>query len=233
MPHEHIVKKFDKNLEKIKQSILEMGGLAGLQLRDATAVLLSYDAAEVARITAHDRIINGLNKDIHDRAGLLIVRRQPMALDLRQTLAPISISNALERIGDHAKSTAKRARIIDSTPPDAATLEMIAQISNIVQAMLKDVLIAYENADIDLAAKVREQDKEVDALNKQFIQVVVAVLLKNPQMAESLIHLTLISRNFERIGDHICNIARTVHQIVTGEDLKASMPRPKPQTDTA
>lgn len=117
MEHEHIVKKFDKNLEKIKKTIVEMGGLVGLQINDATAVLATFDAAEVERIATYDRIINGLNKDIHDRAEILIVRRQPMALDLRKTLAPINISGELERIGDHAKSTAKRAHIIHNTPP--------------------------------------------------------------------------------------------------------------------
>ncbi len=231
MAHEHIVKKFDRNLEKIKTTIVEMGGLVGLQLNDATAVLFSYDAAEVDRITAYDRIINGLNKDIHDRAEILIIRRQPMALDLRQTLAPINIAGELERIGDHAKSTAKRAHIMHNNPPEDATLDLIAQMSVIVQAMLGDVLIAYGNADIDLAAKVREQDKEVDVLNKQLVQTVIETLSKTPEKAESLIHLTLISRTFERIGDHICNIARYVHQIVTGEDLKASSHPANPRTD--
>lgn len=99
---------------------------------------------------------------------------------------------------------------------------MIAQMSTIAQAMLADVIIAYENSDIDLAAKIRAQDKDVDVLYKQVVQTVIETLAKTPDTAESLIHITLIARNFERIGDHICNIARYVHQIVTGEDLKAS-----------
>lgn len=223
MEHEHIVKKFDKNLEKIKATIVEMGELVGLQVNDATAVLSSYDKAEVDRIRAYDRIINGLNKDIHDRAEILIVRRQPMALDLRQTLAPINISGELERIGDHAKSTAKRAHIIHNATPDDATLDMIAQMSMIAQTMLDDVIVAYVNADIDLAAKIRAQDKDVDVLYEQVLKTVIETLSKTPDKAKSLIHITLIARNFERIGDHICNIARYVHQIVTGEDLKASV----------
>ncbi len=221
MAHEHIVKKFDKNLDKIKLTIIEMGGLVGLQVNDATAVLGAYDVDEVERITSYDRIINGLNKDIHDLAEILIVRRQPMALDLRKTLAPFSISGELERIGDHAKSTAKRARIIDTSAPEDAIMELISQMSVIVQDMLADVMIAYTKDDLELAAKVRERDDDVDALNKQLVQNVIEALGKTSQNAECLIHLTLISRNFERIGDHICNISRYVHQIATGDDLKA------------
>ncbi len=223
MENEHIVKKFDANLEKIKATIIEMGGLVGLQVNDATAVLLSYDKSEVDRIRTYDRIINGLNKDVHDRAEILIVRRQPVALDLRQTLAPINISGELERIGDHAKSTAKRAHIIHSAPRADAVLDMITQMSANVQSMLEDVMVAYATADIELAEQIRDQDKDVDAIYKNAVQTVVETLSKTPDNAESLIHLTLIARNFERIGDHICNIARYVHQIVTGEDLKASV----------
>lgn len=231
MTHEHIVKKFDKNLDKIKTTIVEMGTIVGLQLRDATAVLFSYERAEVDRIISHDRSINGLEKDIYSRAETLIARRQPVALDLRQTLAPINISGELERIGDHAKSTAKRAHIFNDTPPESAITELIAQMSLMVQAMLDDVLIAYENGDIELAEKIRRQDKEVDVLNKQLVQLVIKAVSNTPQKAECLIHITLISRNFERIGDHICNISRYVHQIVTGEALKASRPLAKLRTD--
>jgi len=222
MTHEHIVKKFDRNLDKIKASIVEMGSLVGLQINDATAVLLSYDAAEAKRIAAYDRIINGLNKDIHDRAEILIIRRQPMALDLRQTLAPINIAGELERIGDHAKSTAKRAHIIDNNRPDEPTLTLISQMSEIVQDMLTEVIVAYKTVDLELAASVREQDQKVDELNQNLLQSAIEALSNNTENAESLIHLVLISRNFERIGDHITNIARYVHQIATGDDLKAA-----------
>ncbi|WP_456390730.1 phosphate signaling complex protein PhoU [Profundibacter sp.] len=231
MTQEHIVKKFDKNLDKIKTTIVEMGTIVGLQLRDASAVLFSYDRAEVDRITSHDRVINGLEKDIYSRAETLIARRQPMALDLRQTLAPINIAGELERIGDHAKSTAKRAHIFNDTLPEIAITELITQMSLMVQAMLDDVLIAYGNGDIELAAKIRRQDKKVDELNKQLVQLVIEAISSTPQKAECLIHITLISRNFERIGDHICNISRYAHQIVTGEDLKASRPPAKLRTD--
>jgi len=222
MTQDHIVKKFDKNLHKIKSAIMEMGHIVGLQLRDATAVLQAYDPTEVERITTHDRIVNGLEKDIYNSAELLIARRQPVALDLRQTLAPINIAGELERIGDHAKSTAKRAHIINATPEKSADLGLIIQMSEILQSMLVDILRAYDTGDLALATTTNARDATVDALNSQLLQMAIETLPKTPDHAAGLIHLALISRNFERIGDHICNIARYVHQIETGEDPKAS-----------
>ncbi|MDQ7070973.1 MAG: phosphate signaling complex protein PhoU [Rhodobacterales bacterium] len=223
MTHEHIVKKFDRNLEKIKVSVLEMGEIVIQQVEDATAVLVTFDSKEADRITMLDRWVNGLNKEIYDRAEILIVRRQPMALDLRQSLAPINISSELERIGDHAKSTAKRAEIINKGDPVQAALDLILEMSRLVQTMLRDVLVAYANLDVELAAEIRMRDREVDNLNKQMLEAAIALTRAMPENAEALIHLVLISRNFERAGDHVCNIARFVHQIATGEDLKASV----------
>lgn len=70
-------------------------------------MLGAFDPAEVDRIIQLDLTVNGLHKEVHDRAELLITRRQPLALDLRQTLAPINIAGELERIGDHACNIAR------------------------------------------------------------------------------------------------------------------------------
>lgn len=224
MENTHIVKKFDKNLDKLKTRILEMGELVNHQVEDATAMLGAFDPTEVERILLLDLTVNGLHKEVYDRAELLITRRQPLAQDLRQTLAPINIAGELERIGDHAKSTAKRGRILCRNSTEETVLDMIQQMSTKVQKMLVDVLIAYANDDIELAAEVRAQDKDVDTLNKMLVKCVIDTLDSQASgSSESLVQLTLISRNFERIGDHACNIARYVHQISTGEDLKASI----------
>ncbi len=222
MERQHIVKKFDKDLDRIKTAILEMGALVGQQLLDATTLLSRFDPDEVERIVVLDRTVNGFHKDIHDRAEILIARRQPMAQDLRQALAPINIAGELERIGDHAKSTAKRARIFNDNTPSPEILSLVNESGEIVRGMLADVMIAYDNGDIDLAARIRAQDDQVDAQNKKLVKAVIATVPQRPEITEALVHLVLVSRNFERVGDHVANIARYVHQIATGEDLKAS-----------
>lgn len=222
MGNAHIVARFDSDLNKIKAQILEMGDLVISQMREATEALSRYDAEEVDRLVATDRRINGMHKEVYSAAERLIALRQPMALDLRQALSPINIAGELERIGDHAKSTAKRSRKLADDPSEKAAMTIIHQMSAMVQAMLADALIAYTNSDIELAAEVRLRDLEVDKLNKSTFTVAVEGIAQAPQEAETFIHLILLARNFERVGDHVVNIVRHVHQIVTGEDLKAS-----------
>ena len=218
----HIMSRYDKDLKKLKRRVLEMGRQVGDQLSEATEALENFDAGDVERLIAFDRTINGMHQDIYSRAERLIALRQPMAVDLRQALLPINIAHELERIGDHAKSTAKRARLLDKSDAGGPARAKIMQMSDMLQAMLEDVLRAYDDNDTDLAATVRERDIAIDQLNKDVFDMQVAAIPGAANESETHFHLVLLARSFERVGDHIVNIARHVHQIVTGIDLKAA-----------
>ncbi len=218
MPHTHIVGRFDKDLGKIKDKILDMGELVIAQIKGATDALARLDEAEADRLIAGDRTINSMNDSISALAERLIALRQPMALDLREALSPINISGELERIGDHAKSTAKRAKKLGAGAITGEPLDMLLQMSAIVQQQIADVLVAYRDSDVDLAALIRERDQQVDDLNKALFNLVVELLGNAGGNAETLVHVALIARNFERVGDHVANMAHYVNHIVTGDD---------------
>ena len=222
MEKEHIVGAFDADLDRIENEILAMGKLVKKQIRAATNALLEINIEEIDSLIANDREINGMNKNINTLAEQMIAMRQPMAVDLRLALMATSIATELERLGDHAKSTAKRISRLTDVAPEKSIMDLIEKMSDLVTSMLTDALKAYKNRNIEKAAEVRVKDTEVDDINGMIFKMAVKAIKKNPEDIETLIHIILLSRNFERAGDHIVNIARQVHQIVTGEDLKAS-----------
>ena len=222
MEKEHIVGAFDADLDRIENEILAMGKLVKKQIRSATNALLEIKTEEIDSLIANDREINGMNKNINMLAEQMIAMRQPMAVDLRLALMATSIATELERLGDHAKSTAKRVRRLADVAPEKNIMDLIEKMSDLVTVMLTDALKAYKNKNIEKAAEVRVKDAEVDDINDKIFKMAVKAIKKNPEDIETLIHIILLSRNFERAGDHIVNIARQVHQIVTGDDLKAS-----------
>ncbi len=222
MENQHISSRYDKDLDKLKQRILDMGKQVITQLAEATEALDEFDASEVDRLVAFDRTINGMHQDIYTRSERLIALRQPMALDLRQALSPINIAGELERIGDHAKSTAKRARKLEGHEAGGPARDKIREMSGLVQVMLTDALRAYAESDIALAEDIRARDRQIDQINKDIFAMQIAAISEAPQDAETHVHLIVLARGFERVGDHVVNIARHVHQIVTGIDLKAT-----------
>lgn len=222
MESEHIVSRYDAHFARINSDIQAMGVLVAEQLSKATEALTEFDAEAVDQLIATDRRINAMQQNVYTESERLIALRQPMALDLRKALSPINIAAELERIGDHAKSTAKGARKLAATSVDATLLGVLLEMSSLVQVMLLDALTAFRESDTALAADIRARDLEIDQMNKAVFAKAVQEMDGSKGVSESYMRVVLLARGFERVGDHVVNITRHIHKIVTGEDLKAS-----------
>ena len=119
--HEHIVSSYKEELSALDNKIATMGGLAEQLLGQAIDALERRDP-KLAETTIHnDERIDVLEHEVEEQAIIMIARRQPMALDLRQIMTAIRVSSDLERIGDLGKNIAKRAlAIAGESRPEAA-----------------------------------------------------------------------------------------------------------------
>src|SRR3954452_11075452 len=108
MVDHHTAKAFDVDLQDLARMVAEMGGLAEKQIAESVDALARRDANLAQRVVALDPTIDTLQREIEERAILTIARRQPMAVDLREIVGALRVSNDLERIGDLAKNIAKR-----------------------------------------------------------------------------------------------------------------------------
>src|SRR6516225_4794897 len=105
---DHTVHAYDDELTDLARKIAEMGGLAEEQIAAAVAALAANDVALAQEVIEKDQRIDRLHREVEDGATLMIARRQPMALDLRDIVGAMQIASDLERVGDLAKNTAKR-----------------------------------------------------------------------------------------------------------------------------
>ena len=105
---EHTTRAFDADLQELAHKIAEMGRLDGEQMADAIDALVKRDTALAKRVITADDRVDALQRQIEEKAATTIARRQPMAVDLREILGALRISNDLERIGDLAENIAKR-----------------------------------------------------------------------------------------------------------------------------
>ena len=109
---EHIVRSYDTELQGLRRTISEMGGMAEEMLGTAINALVERNFDLAQSVIDADKRLDGLQRQVEERAILMIARRQPMAVDLRETVSAIRISGDLERIGDLAKNLAKRAQAL-------------------------------------------------------------------------------------------------------------------------
>ncbi len=218
---EHIVKSFDDELDELSAEVVRMGGLAEHLLNDALKAVLSRDDALAREVIARDREIDALQMDLERRVILLLALRQPMAADLRRTFSALKISGDLERIGDLAKNIAKRALILNESPPMPLT-RSVHRMGHAVSLMLKDVLDAYTAGDVDLAIDVWRRDEEIDAHYNSLFRELLTYMMEDAHTITMCTHLLFMAKNLERIGDHTTNIAENIHFLVTGEELPDS-----------
>ena len=134
----HIVRSYSDELQNISALVAKMGGLAETILTDAMTALVKRDADLSNQAIQADKRVDGLDAEIEYQVVRMLALRQPMAVDLRSIISALKIAQSLERIADHAKNGAKRALVINQSPPMDAT-RGIVRLSDVAREMLRSV----------------------------------------------------------------------------------------------
>jgi phosphate transport system protein len=229
---EHIVRSYDTDLQGLRQRIAEMGGIAEKMLVDSVAALARHDKPLAQTVIASDPRLDILHREVEENAILTIARRQPLAVDLRETISAIRIAGDVERIGDLAKNIAKRALAIGGEFQPHKIVVGLRHMNDLVMGQLKDVLDAYAQKDTVKALDVWQRDGAIDALYTSLFRELLTYMMEDPRNISFCTHLLFCAKNIERIGDHTTNIAETVHYLVTGETLAIDRPKNDRSIDT-
>lgn len=220
----HIVSAFEKELKNLGSKISKMGGLAENQLSMAIKALETNDFELAQKTIKSDKEIDKLELEIEEEAILIIAKRQPMALDLRRVIVTIRISADLERIGDLAKNIAKRVIAIDGQTPKSLITGFHA-MSEMAQKLLKDVLDAFADENVEQAVEVWRRDEDLDAIYNSIFRELLTYMMEDTRNISFSTHLLFGAKNIERIGDHATNIAENIHYMVTGQLMAEDRPK--------
>ena len=210
---------FQEQLELLKARLLEMGGLAEEQVRQAVNGLVHRDRDLIARVLTSDDRLNALHIELDNRCFTLLALYQPMAVDLRAIVSAVKINTDLERVGDLAVNIAEAAQRYVAHPPVKKLID-IPRMANIAQTMLRDALDAFVRRDTELAQQVLNEDDALDALKTQIFRELLTYMLQDASTIQPALDLILISRHLERIGDHATNIAEDVIFMVSAKDVR-------------
>ena len=222
---DHIVSSYDQDLEDLRRAIAEMGGVAEKMMSDATAALVRRDTSLAQAVISADKRLDVLQREIEERSVLLIARRQPLAIDLRETISGIRVSGDLERIGDLAKNNAKRVLAIAGQSHSSKIVAGVQHMSDLAEQQLKDVLDAYAGRNVNAATDVWQRDDEIDALYNSLFRELLTYMMEDPRNISFCTHLLFCAKNVERVGDHTTNIAETIQYLVTGENPAGERPK--------
>ncbi len=222
---DHTVKAFDADLQDIARKVAEMGGLVERQIGDAIRALMERDVDLAERVIATDPTLDAMQREIEEKAVLMIARRQPMAVDLREIVSAMRVCNDLERIGDHAKHVAKRVVALDLDLHPQKLIRGVEHMATLVSTLLKQVLDAYGSRDLASALAVWSGDEEVDALCTALFRELLTYMMEDPRNITFCMHLMFCAKDIERIGDHATNIAETVYYMIEARPITEQRPK--------
>jgi len=215
----HILSNFHDSLHDLRERLLVMGSLSQRNLASATHGILHRSNRDCELAIEEDVAIDDLEKSV-DLIGIdILTRFQPVAGDLREIIAAMRISSNLERIADQATSIARRGKDLNGW----TTMEEVMWLEPLIRRVMdlfKDSLRAFSDRDAPLARELKERDREIDQLNKQVAHRLTRLIEEHPKQAPAILHLILIARSLERVGDHATNIGEDVVFAEEAEDIR-------------
>lgn len=216
----HISRQFNEELEDIRSHILNMGGMVEKQVLDAVTALIDVDSALAGQVIATEKQINGFERQIDEECTRLIALRQPAASDLRLIVAVTKANVDLERVGDEANKIAKMSMKLSEEGQLPRGYIEVRHIGNHVSNMLHQALDAFARFDVELAATVVKEDKNVDVEYESAMRQLVTFMMEDPRYIKRVLNVMWSLRALERIGDHARNIAEQVIYLVKGRDIR-------------
>jgi phosphate transport system protein len=214
-----ITRHFDRELGNLRQDLLRMAALAETAVGKSVESVTNRDSDRAREVIIDDITLNRMELAIEEQAFKLLALRQPVATDLRLTVAAMRIATELERIGDQAVNIAERALELNSRPPLALPID-IKLMAEMALGMVRTSIDAFVNQDPKLALQVCQRDVEVDILDDEYIQKLLDSMIQESRWVTRLHHFIIVVRNLERIADLATNIAEDIVFIVEGRVIK-------------
>ena len=219
------VRRLESDMEELNESLLEMGALVASSVSRSSRSLLEKSGVLAHQVIRDEARIDQMEIHIDDLVGSMIALSQPVARDMRFATVAIKINTDLERMGDLAVGIVERSLAIMHLAP-LPSMSRIAELSQLVEAMVLRSLDSFVKHDIDLAAEVMLSDDKVDEVRNAIVQELTDVMQADPTCIPRALDLIIIARQLERIADHATYIAGDVIFMVNGEDVRHNRPQP-------
>ncbi len=199
----------------IRKNILKMGHETCQAIEKAMSCYQSANPVLADEVIKNDKVINELEARVEQDCIQVIARQQPVAHDLRELLADMSIAKELERIADYAVSIAKIVKKRNFTH-----LELKSDILDMSKKcifMLNEILIDYAEQDAKKANDIALLDDEIDDIEHLLNDRIFNLMQAKPTESINYTYQLWIIHQLERVGDRVTNIAESVVFLSTGK----------------
>jgi len=228
--------QFHEELAELER--MALGGLDMVTgaLDRAVETVMNQDVELASMVIADDDRIDGRYLEVHQGVLSLLARQAPVATDLRTVAAILHVIKHVERMGDQCVNMAKLVPLAGHEPPaDQRLLENLARMGDQARRQVVQCKLAFERRDVELAQDLVRQDDQIDTLNRDCFRIALEIG-DDSDRREWAMHMMLVARCLERIGDNAVDIGEQTAFVVTGlfrEFEDASHPQLAPPASAA
>jgi len=216
----HISRRFNEDLERIRNRVLAMGGLVEQQLERAITALATGDSKLGEDVALDDYKVNEMEVTIDEECSRILAKRSPTAVDLRLIVAVIKTITDLERIGDEGEKIGYLASRLAGEEPAMERYRAIRHLGRQVSQMVHNALDAFARLDVETALATAREDKLVDEEYESIQRQCITFMMEDPRSIRRVLDVMWVVRALERIGDHAKNICEYVIYMVHGKDIR-------------
>jgi phosphate transport system protein len=219
----HTVKRFDAEMARLQEMVLEMGGLVLDQIHRVMAALDAESPDDAREVIDRDSQVNELDLRVDDEIIKLLARRQPMASDLRAIMAIAKVVSNLERVGDQTRKIAVLVQRLygnGPTAPNPKLLEDLHRLATHASRLLRAAMESFDQFDVQKAIDVIREDQGLESEFQSALRRLTTFVLEDHRTIGHMVEAVLGLRALERIGGHAKNIAGYVIFLCTGRDLR-------------
>jgi phosphate transport system protein len=216
----HISRRYNEDLERLRSSVLEMGGLVERQLSQAIGGITEPDARVILRVAQEELRVNQLERSIDEDCSRILATRGPAASDLRLIIAILKTITDLERIGDEGEKIAAIAGRLAARERPNNRYRELRNLGDLVIEMVHDTLDAFARLDTTLALQVLRRDRTVDEEYESIHRQNITFMMEDPRSIGRSLDVMWVVRALERIGDHAKNICEYLIYLVHGKDVR-------------
>ncbi len=217
---QHISKKFNQELEDVRNQVLKMGGIVEQQVSDGLFALLEADTGLAKKVVERDVDVNRMEVEIDEKCTEILARRQPAASDLRLMVSIIKTITDLERIGDEAEKLGKNALKLHTDGGSERQFLELRNLGENVKKILARSLNAYARMDVAEALSIIKSDILIDEEFDNVSRLLLVKMMEDPREIKNALRVSWCARALERIGDHSKNICEYIVYLVKGKDVR-------------
>lgn len=221
----HTSSAFEKDLADLNMGLVRLGMLASRQLNACLRAMSDFQESRVEMLIEQDSALDALEAEVNERVLMVITVRAPRAEDLRRVLSAAKAAHSLERIGDYARNVGKRTMAIMESDPGQLPWDQLIEMGSMVASMIDDVMVAYQQGDLDTAQAIRNSDLHVDKLHTNIFSHIIEQMDAGKISALNGAHLLFIAKNLERMGDFTTSLAEQTMFVETGVMIDTNRPK--------